>query len=310
MARGRRVARALRSLTMDPRAHVPEVTVEGLHKSFNGKPVLAGIDLTIPRGEMIAIVGGSGCGKTVLLKHITAHFAPDRGRVLVADHDVDPGPAGAAPMRDIGTLTALELDQVRAHWAVVFQRNALLTGTVMDNLALLLREVHGMEDAQIRPLAAKALADVGLDPDLVLGRDREELSGGMAKRVAIARALVIDPVLILYDEPTAGLDPEMCVQIHELIRRTHRTQPAIAATRGGAVRTTVIVTHDTELLQRLQPRIVMLHDGHVLFDGPFESFVRSDNPHIVPYLAQMHHLQRRPLPPAQHEHEVAETRVS
>ena len=293
---------------MDRRADVPEVVVEDLHKAFKGKVVLAGINLTIARGEMIAIVGGSGCGKTVLLKHITAHFMPDRGRVLVADHDVDPGPDGAAPLRDIWSLTALELDQVRTHWAVVFQRNALLTGSVMDNLALLLREVQGMDDEQIRPLAVKALTDVGLDPDLVLGRDREELSGGMAKRVAIARALVIDPVLILYDEPTAGLDPEMCVQIHELIRRTHTTQPKLAATRGGAVRTTVIVTHDTELLQRLQPRVLMLHDGGVLFDGPFQEFVRSDNPHITPYLAQMHQLHNRALPPASHEHEVAETR--
>ena len=287
---------------------VPEVVVEDLHKSFKGKVVLGGIDLTIARGEMIAIVGGSGCGKTVLLKHITAHFTPDRGRVLVADHDADPGSDGTAPMRDIGTLTALELDQVRAHWAVVFQRNALLTGTVMDNLALLLREVHGMSDERIRPLAVKALSDVGLDPDLVLTRDREELSGGMAKRVAIARALVIDPVLILYDEPTAGLDPEMGVQIHELIRRTHATQPALAATRGGAVRTSIIVTHDTELLQRLQPRVVMLHDGKVLFDGSFDAFTRSGNPHITPYLAQMHQLQHRSLPPASHEHELAEIR--
>ena len=293
---------------MERPPNVPEIAVEDLHKAFKGKVVLAGIDLAIPRGEMIAIVGGSGCGKTVLLKHITAHFMPDRGRVLVADHDVDPGPDGSAPMRDVGTLTALELDQVRAHWAVVFQRNALLTGTVMDNLALLLREVQGMDDEQIRPLAVKALSDVGLDPDLVLGRDREELSGGMAKRVAIARALVIDPVLILYDEPTAGLDPEMCVQIHELIRRTHQTQPALAATRGGAVRTTIIVTHDTELLQRLQPRIVMLHDGKVLFDGTFDAFTRSDNPHITPYLAQMHQLHHRALPPASHDHEIAEIR--
>lgn len=286
----------------------PEVVVEDLHKAFKGKVVLAGINLTIARGEMVAIVGGSGCGKTVLLKHITAHFIPDRGRVLVADHDVDPGPEGAAPMRDVGALTPLELDQVRAHWAVVFQRNALLTGTVMDNLALLLREVQGMDDGQIRPLAIKALSDVGLDPDLVLVRDREELSGGMAKRVAIARALVIDPVLILYDEPTAGLDPEMCVQIHELIRRTHNTQPALAATRDGTVRTTIIVTHDTELLQRLKPRVLMLNDGGVLFDGPFEDFVRSDNPHITPYLAQMHQLHNRAAPPADHEHEIAETR--
>jgi phospholipid/cholesterol/gamma-HCH transport system ATP-binding protein len=111
--------------------------------------------------------------------------------------------------------------------------------------------------------------------------------------VAIARALVMDPVLVLYDEPTAGLDPEMCVQIHDLILATHRTQPALAATRAGVVRTSVVVTHDTELLRRLQPRVIMLHAGGVLFDGSFEAFAQSQDPHIAPYLAQMHALHLR-----------------
>jgi phospholipid/cholesterol/gamma-HCH transport system ATP-binding protein len=118
-------------------------------------------------------------------------------------------------------------------------------------------------------------------------RDREELSGGMAKRVAVARAIVMDPVIIMYDEPTAGLDPEMSAQIQELIGATHRAQPSFLANGTGVRRTSIVVTHDTELLRRLRPRIVMLAEGKVLFDGSFERFVALDDPHVRPYVAQM-----------------------
>lgn len=275
-------------------AEVPhEIVVERLAKSFGGKVVLRDVSLSVDRGELVAIVGGSGCGKTVLLKHITAHFRPDSGRVLVADHESDPDADGAATLVDLAELDESGLDRLRKHWAVVFQRNALLTGTVLQNLSVEPREVKGMSDEEIRPLAIEALRDVGLDPDLVLERDRDALSGGMAKRVAVARALVMDPVLVLYDEPTSGLDPEMCRQIHELIRTTHESQPKVAKDRDGAVRTSVVVTHDTELLRRLKPRIVMLAEGSVLFDGDYESFLESDDPHIEPYLEQMHELHCR-----------------
>lgn len=279
--------------TMPSDVSPPEVITEDLHKGFGGKPVLSGVNLAIHRGELVAIVGGSGCGKTVLLKLIAGHFAPDRGRVLLANHELPPDEAGNAPMQDIALLSETELDRIREHWAVVFQRNALLTGTVFHNLAMMSREMKHLTDDQIMPKARKALVDVGLDPDLVLFRDREQLSGGMAKRVAIARALVMDPVLILYDEPTSGLDPEMCFQIHDLIRETHEAQPALAAVRRGVVRTSVVVTHDTELLRRLSPRVVMLHSGGVRFDGPYAAFAASTDPHIRPYLGQMSALQER-----------------
>jgi phospholipid/cholesterol/gamma-HCH transport system ATP-binding protein len=265
----------------------PEIVVQGLRKSFAGKPVLSGVDITVGSGEMVAIVGGSGCGKTVLLKLVMAHYPPDAGRVLVADHEAPPGADGEAPLVDMSTLDEAGLDRIRTHWAVVFQRNALVTGDVLHNLAVLPREVKGMADEAIEPLARKALADVGLDPDAVMHRDREELSGGMAKRVAIARAIVMDPVIVMYDEPTAGLDPEMSAQIHALIGATHRAQPALADGRRGARRTSVIVTHDTELLRRLRPRVIMLHAGRVLFDGGFDAFAASEDPHILPYRAQM-----------------------
>ncbi len=261
----------------------PEIVIQDLHKGFGDRPVLKGVTLTINRGELVAIVGGSGCGKTVLLKLITGHFRPDSGRIQIADHEV-----AGSPLRDLAEMSDDDLDELRVHWAVVFQRNALLSGTVYHNLSLWSKEIKGQTDATIMPLARRALTAVGLNPDEVMNRDREALSGGMAKRLAIARALVADPVLIFYDEPTAGLDPEMCGQIHALIDQTHRATPAL-----GIARTSIIVTHDTELLRRLAPRIVMLHDGVVFFDGRFEDFVQFDDPHVRPYVQQMPVLHAR-----------------
>jgi phospholipid/cholesterol/gamma-HCH transport system ATP-binding protein len=267
-----------------PASHAdPEVVVDDLHKRFGEVLVLEGVNLTIRRGELVAIVGGSGCGKTVLLKTITFHFVPDSGRVLLADHE-----APGSPLRDIATLDRDEMDRIRAHWAVVFQRNALLTGTVYYNLTLWPKEIKRQTDEELLPRARKALSDVGLDPDVQMFRDRDVLSGGMAKRVAIARALVMDPALVLYDEPTSGLDPEMASQIHELIRSTHLSMPQI-----GVPRTSIVVTHDTELLQQLRPRVIMLFKGKVSFDGNFEQFLGSDDPHIRPYLKQMAMLHAR-----------------
>jgi len=265
-----------------------ELAVRGLYKSFGTNAVLRGIDLTIRRHELVAIVGPSGCGKTVLLKHLTGHLRPDRGHIFGADHE-SPG----SPLREISALSDEQLDRFRIHSAVVFQRNALLTGTVLDNLSLSLSEVRRMSEEEILPLAREALVAVGLNPDEVLTRPRDDLSGGMAKRVAIARAVVMDPALILYDEPTAGLDPTYSAQIHELIRLTH-DRPS----RSGCERTSLIVTHDTELLRRLEPRVVMLSEGAVLFDGPFSAFRDSNEPAITPYFAQMpvlHASAHRPL---------------
>lgn len=260
----------------------PEVVVEDVYKSFD-HPVLRGVNLTVSRGEMVAIVGQSGGGKTVLLKLITGHYPPDKGRILLADHEL-----AGAPLRDLQTRTDEKMDRIRRHWAIVFQRNALLTGSVYNNLALWPREILQKSDEELRPKARKALADVGLEPSEVIDKDRETLSGGMAKRVAIARALMMDPVLIMYDEPTAGLDPEMSAHIHGLIEATHQRRPAL-----GIPRTSIVVTHDTELLRRLRPRIVMLMDGRVGFDGTFEQFTQSDDPRIRPYLDQMPLLHAR-----------------
>ncbi|MGE4151901.1 MAG: ABC transporter ATP-binding protein [Phycisphaerales bacterium] len=262
----------------------PALRVEDLHKSFNDKPVLTGVSFQLLRGEILAIVGGSGCGKTVLLNHIIGHLKPDSGRILVADHSQQD-----APLVDINAIDEDHLDRLRTHWAVVFQRNALFSGSVYDNIALWLREHLQMPEPRIRERARAALDAVGFKgDDSILKKDRDELSGGMAKRVAVARALAMDPVMLFYDEPTAGLDPAHAKQIHKLICDTHA-----APRTDDKTQTTLIITHDKDLLRRLSPRILMLHEGRVYFDGSYEHFEESDSPIIRPYFELMAALNLR-----------------
>ncbi len=264
----------------------PEICVEGLHKSFKKNNVLRGVDLSVRRGEIVAIVGGSGCGKTVLLQHLIGQLRPDQGRVRLADHE-----ASGSPLVDLSTLNEEQMDHLRIHWAVVFQRNALTSGTVEENISLPLFWVKDLDEFEAHRRAWNAIESVGLKPVEVLGLKRDELSGGMAKRVAIARALAIEPLLIFFDEPTTGLDPEHAKLIQDLISKQYQTE------QDGFRRTTIIVTHDKDLLYRLQPRVVMLHQGKVFFDGPYAQFEKSDSPIIRPYFQLMPVLQLRPIPP-------------
>jgi len=279
-----RRARARRAPEPPLASKAAEVRVEELHKSFKEQAVLAGVDLEIPNGDLVAIVGGSGCGKTVLLQHMIGHLRPDRGRVLVADHE-----SPAPELRNLATLDETGLTRIRIHTAVVFQKNALFSATVYENLALWLREIRRLDEEEIRRRAREALDAVGFEGDeTILGKHREEPSGGMAKRVAVARALAMRPVTMFYDEPTTGLDPMNAASIHELIDRTHRRPLA-----GGLRSTTVIVTHDKDLLRRLSPRVVMLHEGRVHFDGPYEGFAASESPVVRPYFDLMPGLHQR-----------------
>jgi len=241
--------------------------------------VLRGIDLNFYCGEFVAIVGGSGCGKTVLLNHILGLEKPDQGRVLVVDHEQK-----HAPLVDLSTFEdEVELARIHTHWGVVFQKNALFSGTVLDNLALWLTEIKNLEEDAVAEIAKTVLAAVDLPTGAhFLGAEASSLSGGMAKRLAIARALSMDPVVLFYDEPTTGLDPTTAQQIHQLILDTHR-----APSHLGTPITTIVITHDKDILTRLHPRTVMLHDGRVHFDGPFEAFHESTSEIIRPYFDLM-----------------------
>ena len=265
-------------------AQAVEIRVEGLCRAFDDHHVLRGVDLEIHRGEVVAVVGGSGCGKTVLLNHILGLLSPDAGRVLVADNE-RPG----TPLVDPSLLDDAELDTIHTHWGVVFQNNALFSGTVYDNISLWLEEVKELGDDAINPIARSVLTAVALPTnDDFLNTDTNDLSGGMAKRLAVARALSMEPDVIFYDEPTTGLDPSSAIQIQDLILTTHFNHET-----GGSGRTTVIITHDKDLLGRLQPRTVMLYEGRVSFDSPFGEFESSDSPLIRPYFDLMPVLHER-----------------
>ncbi len=262
--------------------HPVEIKLEGVHKSFGDHEVLRDVNLKILRGELVALVGGSGSGKSVLLDIMTGLIRPSQGRVFVANHS-EP----EAPLRELSRLESDELDEIRLHWSIVFQRNALYSGTVFDNIALWLRQNTSLSSKEIAERVESSLHAVGFDrPGDVAQKSRSELSGGMAKRVAIARAIAMEPDIIFYDEPTSGLDPRLSSQIHDLISKTHsETAP------DGAERTSLVITHDKDLLARLQPRVVMLHDCCIHFDGSFRDFAESDSDVIRPYFELMPTLQ-------------------
>jgi phospholipid/cholesterol/gamma-HCH transport system ATP-binding protein len=262
---------------------VLELRARDLGKTFDDHVVLAGVDLDIRRGEIVGIVGTSGCGKTVLMHMLLGLLPPTAGSIEVADHELP-----HAPLIDLVHAQQDSVYEVRLSWAVVFQRNALFGDTVYENCALWLREHTDLDEEAIRERVNRSLAAVKLDVDTVLVKQRNELSGGMAKRVAIARALAADPLVVFYDEPTTGLDPVNAVHIHDLLWSTHHSR------RGdGSQRTTITITHDRDLLRRLHPRVVLLHGGGICFDGPYEAFKKSNKGPVREYLAEMPALHAR-----------------
>ena len=261
-----------------------EIQIENLHKYFVDNKVLQGVDLAFKGGELIAIVGTSGCGKTVLLNTILGQYAPDDGVIRILDRSRQKW-----KLKNLADFSEFEIDDIHKHWGVVFQRNALFSGSVFFNIALWLREIKGMDDDAILPIAVRALEAVGLPSDQsFLQISNNDLSGGMAKRVAIARAISMDPYLFFYDEPTTGLDPVSSAHIHDLIFTIHN-----APGEKGSRKTSIIITHDKDLLMRLRPRVIMLHQGKVHFDGAFEKFESADTDVIRPYFKLMPLLQER-----------------
>jgi phospholipid/cholesterol/gamma-HCH transport system ATP-binding protein len=219
------------------------IEVRNLHKSFGEKHVLRGVDLAIQTGESITVIGQSGCGKSVLLKHLVGLLEPEAGEVVVDDACIT-----RARRRD--------LYEIRKKFGVLFQGSALFDSmTVEENVGLGLRTHTTMSDEQISARVEECLHLVSMDGTQKL--KPAELSGGMKKRVGLARAIAMQPAYILYDEPTTGLDPITADSINDLIVHLNHELNV----------TTVVVTHDMVSAYKVSDRIVMLHEGRIIFSG-------------------------------------------
>lgn len=230
------------------------IEIVNLHKNFEDNYVLRGVNLTIEEGETLAIIGRSGCGKSVLLKHIVGLIFPDEGYIKING-------------KDIGTLNTKELYEIRKKFGFLFQGAALFDSlSVEENVGLpLVENNYPFTQAEISDIIAQKLELVGLPGIQKL--KPSELSGGMKKRVGLARALVTDPDYILYDEPTTGLDPIMADSIDELIKDLSDKVNATA----------IVVTHDMFSVKKAASKIAMMHEGKIYFTGsPYELLNSKD----------------------------------
>ena len=236
------------------------IRVQGLHKRFGSQPVLRGIDLDIATGEIMVVIGRSGGGKSVLLKHLIGLLRPDSGTVEVDG-------------TEITRLRGGELDRVRERYGVVFQGGALFDSmSVAENVAFPLREKSRLGHAEIRERVEEKLEQVGLSD---MGhKNPAEISGGMRKRVAIARALVTEPEIVFFDEPTTGLDPILVNTIHHLIVELHRKFRFTA----------VMVSHEIPEIFEIADRVAMLHEGVIVEVGSPEAVRASANPIVQQFI--------------------------
>ncbi len=232
-----------------------------IHKSFGKHQVLAGLNLTIADGRTTVIIGRSGGGKSVLLKHIIGLMKPDRGQVLVDGVDMT-------------RLNDRELNDIRKKFGMLFQEAALFDSmTVGENVAFPLREHARLKEKEIREIVADRLRAVGLTG--VEEKMPSELSGGMRKRVGLARAIALHPQIVLFDEPTTGLDPVMAEAINQLIMETQKRFQL----------TCIVISHDLQSIFRIGHQIAMLYEGVIIAHGTPEEIRASRDPVIEQFLA-------------------------
>ena len=228
------------------------IEFKNVYKSFNGILVHNGINLSILEGEIISLLGGSGSGKSVLLKELIGLMKPDKGDILVLDNNVT-------------QMNEEALIELREHIGMLFQGAALFDSlTVFENIAYPLREHLKLTEKEIQERVAEKLQVVGLSG--IEEKMPDELSGGMKKRVGLARAIATEPEIILYDEPTTGLDPMTAQRINDLIIELQR--------KLGI--TTIVVTHDLHCVKTVSDRIAMLHEGKIVAVGTWEELVSSN----------------------------------
>jgi phospholipid/cholesterol/gamma-HCH transport system ATP-binding protein len=237
------------------------ITLRNVHKSFGDQKVLDGLDLDIPDGKITAIIGPSGEGKSVLLKHLIGLLQPDSGTVEVDGES-------------IVALRRSELNRIREKFGMLFQNVALFDSmTVFENVAFPLEEKTALSKEEIRSRVLSALEDVGLKN--IENKFPDELSGGMKKRVGLARAVVLNPKIILFDEPTTGLDPIIKRAIHQLIKDTHA--------KFGF--TAVIVSHEIPEIFDVAQNVAMLFQGKILQHGTSDDIRNSDHPAIRQFIS-------------------------
>jgi len=236
------------------------IQLENLHKSFGGKVVLDGMSIDVERGESLVIVGGSGSGKSVTLKHIIGLLRPDKGRVVIDGNDIT-------------TMRERELNRFRRHFGMAFQEGALFDSmSVFENIAFPLRRHTKMSQAEIRARVEECLEQVHLHG--VDTKRPSELSGGMRRRVGFARAISLKPDILLFDEPTTGLDPVISDVVAELIVEMDQTLNT----------TTVTITHDMKVAFKIADRVAMLYKGRIIEEGTPDEFQRSQDPIVRQFI--------------------------
>jgi len=236
------------------------IEVINLYKGFNKQPVLRGVNLTIREGETMVIIGRSGCGKSVLLKHIIGLMEPDEGQVVIDGQEMN-------------RLKGQKLIQLRLQFAMLFQGAALFDSlTVSENVSFTLREHTPMTEKEIADRVQECLGVVGLSG--IQNLKPAELSGGMRKRVGLARALALRPRFLLYDEPTTGVDPIMADVINNLIKSLHDRFKV----------TGIVVTHDMVSAYKVADRIAMLHEGKIIQVGSPDEIRQTPNPVVKQFI--------------------------
>ncbi|HSP34292.1 MAG TPA: ABC transporter ATP-binding protein [Thermoanaerobaculia bacterium] len=241
-------------------AERPTVSVQHVYKAFNGKEVLRDMSIDVERGESVVIVGGSGTGKSVTLKHIIGLMQPDAGHVFVDG-------------QDLCCMKPFALNEFRQRFGMAFQEGALFDSmSVLENIAFPLRRHTKMTEREVRARVGECLDQVHLIG--VEDKRPSELSGGMRRRVGFARAISLKPAILLFDEPTTGLDPVISDVIADLIVEMDQTLNT----------TTVTITHDMKVAFKIADRVAMLHRGHIIEQGSPDDFQRSPNPIVQQFI--------------------------